>query len=116
MSTLRAVVRPNLVTGFQLAGVEAYGAEDVEAAEELIAAWLDANETCLLALDDSLLAHLDPALIQRLDGSDSLLYLAIPSGGPTGQDVTRSARIARMIRRSIGVHIAIGNEKNQGDT
>ena len=36
MSRLIVVTRPALVTGFQLAGVDAYGAEDVETAQELI--------------------------------------------------------------------------------
>ncbi len=116
MSKLRAIVRPGLVAGFRLAGVEAYSAEDVEAAEKLIMSWLDAGETCLAAIDDNLLAHISPAIIKRIDASDNLLMIGIPSGEPTETSVTRSDRIARMIRRSIGVHIAFGNETARRDT
>ena len=116
MSKLRAIVRPSLVAGFQLAGVETYGAEDVETAEELITAWLNANDSCLLALDDILLAHISPVVMKRLDASDDLFMIGIPSSEPSRMSVTRSDRIARMIRRSIGIHIAFGNENVRGDS
>ncbi|NPV68884.1 MAG: hypothetical protein HPY64_17280 [Anaerolineae bacterium] len=111
MSSLRVVVRSDLAVGFALAGVETHGVEDVEAAEELIAGWLDAGETGLLAIEESLLAHLDRALLKRLDASGTLLYLAIPGGEAAEDGITRSARIARMIRRTIGVRIAFGGEE-----
>jgi len=114
MSRLRVIVRPSLVAGFQLAGVEAYAADDVETAEELIAGWLDAGERCLLALDDTLLAHLNPALARRLEASDAVLMIGIPSNEPSAATITRGDRIARMIRRSIGVHIAFGSEQEGG--
>ncbi len=116
MSKLRAIVRPSLVPGFQLAGIETYGAEDVESAEDLITVWLETGERCLLALDDVLLAHLSPALAKRLDASDDVLIIGIPSNEPAGTSVTRSDRIAGMIRRSIGVHIAFGDERARRDS
>ena len=39
MSRLIVLTRPDLVPGFQLAGVDAYGAQDVETAQEMIEAW-----------------------------------------------------------------------------
>lgn len=116
MSELRAIVWPSLVAGFQLAGVDTYGAEDIETVEELITAWLDAGDTCLLALDDTFLAHISPAVMKRLDASDDLLTIGIPSSTPTGTSITRSDRIAHMIRRSIGIHITFGNEHGRRDT
>lgn len=114
MSKLRVIVRPSLVAGFQLAGVEAHIADDVETAEELITVWLDTGDRCLVALDDTLLAHLNPALARRLDASDDVLIVGIPSSEPSDASVTRGDRIARMIRRSIGVHIAFGSEQEGG--
>lgn len=111
MSHLRVVVRPGLVTGFQLAGVEAYGAEDVEAAEALVTGWLDGGEVGLLAIEDYLLDHMGHALIKRLDDSDRLLYLVIPGGRPHEAQITRTARIARLIRRAVGVQIAFGGAR-----
>ena len=105
MSQLFIVTRPTLVTGFHLAGIDAYGAEDVESAQELIDKWLNAGEVGLLAIDDGLLAHMDAAFLKRLDASENLPYLAIPGGQPLGPEASQRHRIAAMIRRAIGFHI-----------
>lgn len=76
MSRLLVVTRPELVHGFQLAGVDAYGAEDVESAQELIDSWLVPGEVGLLAIDDGLLESMDPAVVRRLETSDRLPFLA----------------------------------------
>jgi len=113
VSRLWVIVRHSLETGFQLAGVETYGAEDVETAEELINAWLDEGETGLLAIEDNLMANMDRAIIRRLDASGNQFNVTIPGDGSEGQAVTRSARIASMIRRSVGVRITFRHEKNE---
>jgi vacuolar-type H+-ATPase subunit F/Vma7 len=113
MSQLLVVTRPTLVPGFQLAGVEAYGAPDVESAQELIGAWLDAGETGLLAIDDGLLANMDPGFLKRLRSSETLLHLAIPGGQPLGRTASRKYRIAQTIRRAIGFHITFTGEETQ---
>ncbi len=115
MSRLLVVTRPALVTGFQLAGVEAYGPEDVEAAQELIGTWLEAGEVNLLAIDDGLLAQMDPAFIKRLEASERLLYLSIPGGQPLGLEVTRRYRIEEIIRRAIGFHITFKGEEERAN-
>lgn len=115
MSRLRVIVRPHLVEGFHLAGVEAYGAEDVEVAAALLTEWLDQGDECLVAIDDVLAEALDPALLARINNSDRLLHLAIPGGGASDYAATRSARIARMIRRSIGVRFTFGDEKERSE-
>lgn len=111
MSRLLVITRPSLVYGFQLAGVEAFSAEDVETAQELIESWLEAGEAGLLAIDDGLLAHLDPVLLKRLESSENLPVLAIPGGEPMGAEVSRRHRIAEMIRRAIGFHITFKGEE-----
>jgi len=113
MSRLLVVTRPALVHGFQLAGVEAYGAEDVESAQELIENWLKAGEIGLLAIDDGLLERMDPDFIRRLETSDRLPFLAIPGGQPLGPEVSRKHRIAEMIRRAIGFHITFKGEETE---
>jgi vacuolar-type H+-ATPase subunit F/Vma7 len=100
-----------LVPGFQLAGVDAYGAVDVETAEELITAWLDTQETGLLAIDEGLLERLDPGLIRRMDSYEPMPYLPIPGGGALGPEVSRKLRIAQSIRRAIGFHITFKGEE-----
>ena len=111
MSRLLVLTRPALVSGFQLAGVNAYGAEDVETAQEMVENWLANGEAGLLAVDDGLLAEMNPALLRRLASSDQLPYMAIPGGGPLGPEATRKYRISEMIRRAIGFHITFKGEK-----
>ena len=115
MSRLSIVTRPAQVTGFRLAGVDAYAAEDVETAHELIETWLEANEAGLLAIDDGLLERIDTSLLKRLDASERLLYLAIPGGQPLGPETSRRHRVAEMIRQAIGFHITFkGEEVEEG--
>jgi len=113
MSQLFILTRPSLVTGFQLAGIDAYGAEDVETAQEMIAGWLNAGEVGLLAIDDGLLARMDGDFLKRLDASENLPYLAIPGGQPLGPEASQKHRIAAMIRRAIGFHITFKGEEEE---
>jgi len=113
MSQLFIVTRPSLVTGFRLAGVDAYGAEDVESAQELIGKWLKDGEVGLLAIDDGLLAHMNTAFLRRLDAYENLPYLAIPGGQPLGPEASRRHRIAALIRRAIGFHITFRGEEEE---
>lgn len=115
MSQFLVVTRPDLVPGFQLAGVEAHGIEDVETAQELIEKLMIAGEAGLLAIDDGLLAHMDATFLKRLASSENLLYLAIPGGGALGPEVSQRHRIARLIRRAIGFHITFKGEEESSD-
>ncbi len=111
MSRLLVVTRPSLVPGFHLAGVEAFPAADAEAAQRLIAEWLDTKEAGLLAVDDGLLAGFDPAFRRRLEAADSLPHLAIPGGEPLEPAGSRRKQIAELIRRAIGFHITFRREQ-----
>lgn len=113
MSRLLVITRPSLVHGFHLAGVEAFSAEDVETAQEIIESWLEGGEAGLLAIDDGLLDHMDPILLQRLESSENLPVLAIPGGEPIGPEVSRRYRITEMIRRAIGFHITFKGEEGK---
>jgi vacuolar-type H+-ATPase subunit F/Vma7 len=113
MSRLVIITRPALVAGFQLAGVDAHGVEDVETAQEMIASLLEASEAGLLAIDDGLLEHMDPTLIKSLEDSEQLHYLEIPGGRPLGPEVSRRHRISEMIRRAIGFHITFKGEEGE---
>jgi vacuolar-type H+-ATPase subunit F/Vma7 len=114
MSQLFIVTRPSLVTGFHLAGVDAYGAEDIESAQELIDKWLNAGEVGLLAIDDGFLERMDAAFLHRLNEYEQLPYLAIPGGQPLGPEASRRHRIAALIRRAIGFHITFKGDKEEG--
>jgi vacuolar-type H+-ATPase subunit F/Vma7 len=110
MSRLFVLTRPELVTGFQLAGIDAYPAENVETAQEMIEAWWASGEEGLLAIDDGLLEKMDPAFVKRMESTARIPYLAIPGGQSLGQEASRKYQIAEMIRRAIGFHITFKGE------
>lgn len=113
MSRLLVIIRPELVTGFHLAGVEAYPAADVESAVEIIEGLFAAGETCLLAVDDGLLANMDPRLIRRLEATDHLPFIAIPGGFGADEIVFRRQRISEFTRQAIGFHSVFKSEKTE---
>jgi vacuolar-type H+-ATPase subunit F/Vma7 len=113
MSRLLIVTRSALVPGFHLAGVDAYGADDVDAAQEMIDRWLKAGEAGLLAVDDGLLELMDPSFIKTLEASERLPFLGIPGGGPLGPQVSQRHRITEMIRRAIGFHITFRGQDTE---
>ena len=105
MSQLFVITRPALVHGFQLAGVDARGVENVEAAQELIEKWIGDGEVGLMAIDEDLLANMDSNFLMRLASSVNLPYIAIPGGQPMGSEALHYNRTAALIRRAIGFHI-----------
>jgi vacuolar-type H+-ATPase subunit F/Vma7 len=111
MSRLLILTRPNLVAGFRLAGVDAFAAEDTESAQELISGWLENGEQGLLAIDEGLLAHMEPNFIKRLGDAPHLPHLAIPGTGEMRPEISRQHRIAAMIRRAVGFHITFKGEE-----
>jgi len=115
MSRLLIITRPSIVTGFHLAGVEARGAEDVETVQEMVETWLARGETGLLAIDDGLFEHLDPAFVKRLDSNEQMPYLVIPGGSSLGVEASRRNRIALTIRRAIGFHITFKSEEGEAN-
>ncbi len=115
MSRLLVITRPALVAGFQIAGVETFGAADVESAQEMIDKWLQDSEVNLLAIDEDLLSHMDPAFLKRLRSSERLPFLAIPGGQAVGPDISRKHRIAQIIRQAIGFHITFKGEEAEVD-
>ena len=115
MSQLFVLTRPGLVPGFQLAGVDAHGAETVESAQEMISGWMDSGEEGLLAIDDGLLEAMDENFMKRLSSSSKLLYLAIPGGKSLGPEASQRHRITALIRRAIGFHITFKGEEKDGE-
>jgi V/A-type H+-transporting ATPase subunit F len=111
MSRLLIVTRPSLASGFRLAGVEAYAAASAAAAQQLIAGWIEAGESGLLAVDDEVLAGLPPVLRRRLDAAVHLPYVALPSSQAPGQESAVRQQMAELIRRTVGYHITFRGEQ-----
>ena len=114
MTQLFVITRPALTTGFQLAGVDAYGMDDVESAQELIQKWIVAGEGGLLAIDDGLFARMDEAFLKRLESAEQLPYIVIPGGKPLGEEASQKSRIAALIHQAIGAHITF-KAKDEND-
>jgi vacuolar-type H+-ATPase subunit F/Vma7 len=110
MSELLIVTSPTLVTGFRLAGVNAFAAADAQEAQALIGRWLNEEESGLLAVDEELLAALDPAFVQRMAAAEQLPYLALPSGRATGPEHSGHSRIVELLRQAIGFQISFRGE------
>lgn len=110
MARLLVITRPELVAGFRLSGVEAFGVEDVESAQELVQTWWQSGEVGLLAIDDGILENMEPSFIKRLEANERMPFLAIPGGKALGPEISRKYRIAEMVRRTIGVHITFKGE------
>jgi vacuolar-type H+-ATPase subunit F/Vma7 len=105
MSRLLIITHPSLVAGFQIAGVEAVGAEDPDTAAEIALEMIAEQESGLLAIDSSLLENMDRGMRERLQSAKHLPILAIPGGEPLGMGASRRARIVEMIRQAIGFHM-----------
>jgi len=108
VSRLLVLTTPELADGFRLVGVETHAASHAAAAGPLLSAWLDGGEEGLVAIDEGLLAGLEPALLRRLETSERLLSLEIPSalaGRPP-----RRRRLGEVIQRAIGLRIGVGEE------
>lgn len=114
MGQLLVVTRPALVSGFHLAGVNAYGVDDAESAQRLIGEWLSAGEEGIVAIDDGLLARMDAGFLKRLSASEHLLYLGIPGGQALATDVSQTQRVTTLIHQAIGFHVTLkGSEESQ---
>lgn len=110
MSQLFVITSPALVPGFHLAGVNAYGIEDVKTAQELIEKWMADGEAGLLAIDNSLLDRMDEDFLQRLASSEKLLYVGIPARQQSGSSTSRTDRVTALIRQAIGFHITLKSD------
>lgn len=113
MSRFFVLIRPALVPGFHLAGVEAFGAPDGESAARLLREWLDEGETGLIAVDDGLLESVGAALRRRLRASDRLLIIPIPGGKPFESAGERRERLTRLVHQAIGTQITFGGEADE---
>lgn len=115
MSRLLVVISPSLVSGFRIAGVEAFAAEDPEDAEKVAISLLEASEKGLLAIGTDLLDGMSPSVVRRLEDSKDLQIMAIPGGDPIGSGASRRGRIIEMIRRAIGFHMTFRRQGSEAE-
>lgn len=113
MSRLLVITRPELVPGFYLAGVDAFGVENYESAQELIQSWWLEEESGLLFIDEALFAAMGPAFVHKMEAYEAMPFLTLPAGGPAGVEVSRKYQISQMIRRAVGVQITFKGEEEE---
>lgn len=114
MSHLRIITSEQLAAGFWLAGASVRVAATARDAQEILAGWLDAGETGLVALDERLLAELDTAFRRRLEEASQLPVVGLPDGRVAERVRSRRAEIAEMLRRAIGFRLSFGEEEGGG--
>lgn len=113
MNRLLVLTRPELLNGFRLAGVEAWAAEDVQGAVQILSGWLASGDDCLLAVDEAFLQKMEPAFTRRLENDEHALLIAIPTGDRLAEAVYQRNRIAELTRRAIGFHSIFKSEPSE---
>ena len=105
MSRLVVIAEPEIVPGFQLAGVEVVRADDLETATTRLRELLADTTVGLVAISASLMARLDEVLRRRIENSSQPVVVTLPAGGPTLGFATRREYLTALIQRAIGFHI-----------
>jgi len=107
MARLCVVAKPDLVDGFRLAGAEVHLAPSPELAAEIVRALLRRPDVGLIVLDADYYSGLDDRLRRQVDRSASPIVVALPVGRPVGSGESRSAHVAELIQRAIGLRMAV---------
>jgi len=108
---LVVVVPPELGTGFRLSGTTVRVATTVREAEAQVARLLDEGERGIVAVYEPWYRRFEPDLRDRLDSSVAPVTVPVPSGLETVDPEQRRARLAALLRRSVGYHITFGEEE-----
>lgn len=108
------ITSPDLAPGFQLAGVETFPVDSIDAAEKLLRQLLAGEEASLIVVPQDLLQALPNRLQRQIEASYRPLVMAIPGGAPSTPAEGRRHYIAELIRRAIGFHITFGGAGGAG--
>ena len=113
MGRLIVVTTPDMATGFELAGVEAFAAQSPQEAETILRGLLESEEASLIAVRQDLLDSIDPRLRRQVETSYRPLVMLIPGGTPASPGEERRRYIAELIRRAVGFHITFGPQEGR---
>ncbi len=108
MGRLMVITTPDLVPGFQLAGVETFSVENVEQAETTLRRLLTDEEASLIVVRQGLLEAMNARLQAQIRHSYRPVVVAIPGSAPTTPSGRRFQYIRELIRRAIGFQITFG--------
>lgn len=104
------VVPPEIGTGFRLAGAGVRLVETAPEAELAVTDLLDSGERGIVAVYEPWFRRFEPGLLSRLEASVAPVVVPVPSGLETEDPELRRARLAELLRRSVGYHITFGEE------
>ncbi len=107
MARLCVVAKPDLVDGFRLAGAEVHSAPSPELATEVLRALLRQPDVGLIALEADYYSSLDDRLRRQVDRSAAPIVVALPVGRALETGEARSAYVAELIQRAIGLKMAV---------
>ncbi len=110
VARLTVIVPPELASGFRLAGIDVDGAIDVGEASAALTAMLDDALAGVAAVYAPFHAALAPELAERCDRSTDPIVVPLPAGLGTGDATGQRARIAALLERAVGYHIAFPDE------
>jgi vacuolar-type H+-ATPase subunit F/Vma7 len=110
MGRLIVVTAEDQVSGYRMAGVTSEAAASPEEALQIVSDIADAREGALVAVDESLLAGVDPAARRKLEESMDPIVVSIPSGTRAGIS-DRRARLSEVLRRAVGFRIRFPGEE-----
>lgn len=110
MARLIVVTTPDLVPGFQLAGVSTVAAGGSAEVEAFLRPMLAAGQPGVVAVDQALLDGLDEDLRRRLEEAVSPLVVALPAGSVADRVGDRRAKLTDLLRRVVGYHMTFRQE------
>lgn len=110
MYRLVCIVREDVADGFRLAGIDVTVAEGLTDARAAIIAYLDADDTGIIALDQRLAAAVDERLERRLESLYRPVLVVLPLGETADVKTLSQQRLQRLIRRAVGFDVTLKRE------
>ncbi len=101
------MARPDLADGFRLAGAEVHPAPSPELATEVLKALLRRPDVGLIALEADYYSGLDDRLRRQVERGGPPIVVALPEGRALESGERRTAYVAELIQRAIGLKMAV---------
>lgn len=104
---IAVIADPDAAMGFQLAGLEAYGATSAEEAKARLEALVQAGRYALVAVDQSLLPEPEKAVERLMRGKDLPVLLPVAGLKEAFQNPDVEGYMRELVKRTIGFDIKL---------
>jgi vacuolar-type H+-ATPase subunit F/Vma7 len=108
---LTVVSPPEMEPGFRLAGAAVRIAADASEAARAVTGLIADGERGVIAVYEPYLAEFDPVQRNQWEASLSPVIVALPAGLGAEPVAGRRSRLAGLLQRAVGYHIAFGDEE-----